>query len=73
MPALLIEDLSPELHKRLKDSAARHCRSLTKEALVLLETALKTPERPTEPPRPFKARVLLTQEIFDRAKKEGRE
>jgi plasmid stability protein len=73
MPALLIKDLPPELHERLKDSATRHRRSLTKEALVLLETALATPDRPVEPPRPFKARLPLTQELLDQAKGEGRE
>ncbi len=73
MPALLIKDLPPELHEKLKASAARHRRSLTKEALVLLEGALATPKRPVEPPRPFKARVPVTQELLDQAKDEGRE
>jgi hypothetical protein len=73
MPALLIKDLPPELHEKLKESAARHRRSLTKEALVLLEGALAAPKRSVEPPRPFKARVPVTQELLDQAKDEGRE
>jgi hypothetical protein len=31
------------------------------------------PKRPLEPPRPFKARLPLTQTLLDQAKEEGRE
>ena len=73
MPALLIKEMPPELHERLKRSAARHRRSMTKEALVLLEEALQAPGVSAEPPSPFRARFPLTQELLDRAKDEGRE
>jgi hypothetical protein len=73
MAALLIKDLPPELHQKLRESAARHRRSLTKEALVLLEDALRQPRRAAAPPQPFKGRIPLTQDLLDRAKAEGRD
>lgn len=73
MPGLLIKDLPPDLHEKLRESAARHHRSLTKEALALLEEILAKPRRETELPRAFQGRVPLTEEILDRAKSERRE
>lgn len=70
MPGLLIKDLPPELHQRLKESAARHHRSLTKEALVLLEEALARPRRDAEPPRTFQGRVPMTEDLLERARGE---
>jgi plasmid stability protein len=40
MPGLLIKDFPPELRRRLKQAAARHHRSITRQALALLEQAL---------------------------------
>lgn len=40
MPGLLIKDFPPELHQKLKEEAARNHRSMTRQALVLLEQAL---------------------------------
>ena len=45
MPGLLIKDFPPELHLKLKEDAARHHRSMTRQALALLEQALLAPER----------------------------
>ena len=45
MPGLLIKDFPPELHRKLKEEAARHHRSMTRQALALLEQALTTPAR----------------------------
>lgn len=73
MAGLLIKNLPPELHQKLKESAARHHRSLNKEALTLLEEALAKPRRARELPRPHEARIFLTQEILDKAKDSGRE
>lgn len=70
MPGLLIKDLPPELHQRLKESAARHHRSLTKEALALLEEALARPRRDVEPPRTFRGRVPMTEDLLERARRE---
>ena len=58
MPGLLIKNLPPELHRKLKESAARHHRSMTKEALYLLERGLSTETfndvHQVEPPVPIK-------------------
>ena len=43
MSGLLIKDFPPELHRKLKDEAARHHRSMTRQALALLEQALSEP------------------------------
>ncbi len=75
MPGLLIRELPEELHRKLKERAARNRRSLSKEALVILETVLSDtntfagPELPT----PHKGRFLLTDEWIDQAKREGRQ
>jgi hypothetical protein len=45
MPGLLIKDFPPELHRRLKQEAARHHRSMTRQALALLEQALAAPAK----------------------------
>jgi plasmid stability protein len=41
----LIKDFPPELHRRLKQEAARYHRSMTRQALALLEHALAAPAR----------------------------
>jgi plasmid stability protein len=45
VPDLLIKDFPPELHRRLKQEAARYQRSMTRQALALLEQALAAPAR----------------------------
>ena len=45
MSGLLIKEFPPELHRRLKQEAARHHRSMTRQALALLEQALAAPAR----------------------------
>ena len=45
MSGLLIKDFPPELHRKLKDEAARHHRSMTRQALALLEQALSSETR----------------------------
>lgn len=74
MPGLLIKDLSPEIHRRLKERAARNKRSMRKEALFILEKALLEDEAATrELPPPIQGQYLLTDEWIDAAKQEGRE
>ncbi|NOS99146.1 MAG: plasmid stabilization protein [Phycisphaerales bacterium] len=41
MASLLIRNLPDAIHVRLKQRAARHRRSLSREALVILEASLK--------------------------------
>jgi plasmid stability protein len=62
MPGLLIKDFPPELHQKLKEEAARYHRSMTRQALVLLEQALATPEKNTAAllPDPFKPQTTLS-------------
>jgi hypothetical protein len=71
MAGLLIKNLPPELHARLKDEAERHRRSMTQQALVILEEALGLRPWP-EPPAPFRGRFPLTQDWLDRARRDGR-
>ena len=47
MTGLLIKDFPPELHRRLKEEAVRYHRSMTRQALVLLEQALSAPSQNT--------------------------
>ena len=63
MPGLLLKDFPPELHRRLKEEADRHHRSMTRQALALLEQALTTPAKnaaellpdPLKPAKPVKS------------------
>lgn len=48
MPTLTIRDLPPELYGRLKDRAKRHRRSITQEALSIIEEAVLKAETPEE-------------------------
>lgn len=73
MPGLVIKDLPPELHRKLREQAARHHRSMTKEVLAVLEAALGKEERLMEAPPPFKGQFALTDEFIDEARREGRE
>jgi plasmid stability protein len=74
MPGLLIRDLPDDLHQKLKERAASNRRSLAKETLVILETALRGADvvETLEPPIPHKGRFQLTDEWIDQAKREGR-
>jgi hypothetical protein len=77
MPALVIKDFPPKLHRKLKEVSARHRRSMTQEALMMLEEALireEASKRGTrEFPPPVKGPFPLTDEFLDWAKREGRE
>ncbi|MDD5329047.1 MAG: hypothetical protein PHX38_03520 [Sulfuricella sp.] len=75
MPGLLIKDFPPELHARLKLEAARNHRSMTRQALMLLEQALRgsgAKPGPT-PPEPIDLGVSHDSEWVYRAAREGRE
>ena len=73
MAGLVIKDVPAELHRKLKEQAARHHRSMTKEVLAVLERALSEADFAKEAPPPFKGRFTLTDEFIDRARREGRE
>ena len=48
MASVTIRDLPPEVHKKLKERAARNRRSLNAELLSLLEYAAYLPGRPSD-------------------------
>lgn len=72
MPGLLIRDMPPHLYERLKIAAQRHHRSLTKEAIAILESALNPALPSEELHQPFHGHFPLTQEFLDHARREGR-
>lgn len=73
MPGLSIKCLPPELHRKLKEQAAQHHRSITKEVLALLERALGEERVSKDIPPPFEGRFPLTDKLIDQARREGRE
>jgi plasmid stability protein len=70
MPSLLISNMPPGLHRRLKEAATRHRRSLVQEAIVALERGIETEPRPLPPP--VKGTMPLTQARLTRAIRSGR-
>jgi hypothetical protein len=72
MPALLIKDVPPELHRKLKELASRNRRSMNRQALVLLEEALERESGKAELPPPLKGRIPLTRALANRARRAGR-
>jgi hypothetical protein len=71
MPALLIKDIPHEVHEWLKLEAERNRRSMTQQAIVLLEERMHR-FRPVRFPAPARTRTPLTAEFIDKAKREGR-
>jgi hypothetical protein len=50
MPAVVVRDLPPALHQRLKQEAARHHRSMNREIIAILDKELEMPARLELPP-----------------------
>jgi hypothetical protein len=71
MPALLIKDIPREVHEWLKREAERNRRSMTQQAIVVLEERMRR-FRPVRFPPPTETRTVLTAGFIDRAKREGR-
>lgn len=76
MPGLLIKDLPLALHRRLRARAAASHRSISREALVILEEALDERAGPpaleeVDALRQTGAR-LLTDDLVEKARAEGR-
>jgi plasmid stability protein len=77
MATLVIKNLPDDLHAKLKQQAEDNRRSLTKEALTLLEqgvarqSAVRTP--PLPPPLQLRGGQELTVEDIEAAIAEGRE
>jgi plasmid stability protein len=76
MPGLLIKNVPPELHRKLKERARDHRRSLSSEVLVLLETAVGGAAGPPSLEAIDRLRVQghepLTDEIIASARATGR-
>jgi len=72
MPGFVIKEMPDVLHRRLRARAARHRRSMTQEALALLEQALEAPAARAKAPPPFEGRFALTDRFLDAAKRRGR-
>lgn len=75
MTALLIKDFPPELHRKLKEDAARYHRSMTRQALALLEQALSGSARNTADllPEPLKSAKTINTDDVVSIIREGRE
>ena len=71
MPALVIKDFPAELHRRLKDDATQHHRSMTQQAIVILEQGLHQ-VRPIPAFTAYRGKFPLTNEFIDAAKRDGR-
>lgn len=74
MAALLIKDFPPELHQKLKEEAARYHRSMTRQAMALLEEALSSPARNATDflPTPIKPAKALAVDDVVAALRQGR-
>lgn len=72
MPSLILRDLPEEVHKRLRDRAQRHHRSMTKEAVSILERELIASD-PVELPPVVATSRPIPSNLIDEAIEEGRE
>lgn len=70
MASVLIKDIPEKIHNRLKVQAKEHRRSMSKEILTILESQLVAPRKKLPPL--IKANVLITDEMINTAKREGR-
>ena len=71
MPDILIKNVPNETHKKLKEMAQYHHRSMTKEALAVLEEAAAHYSAPPLP-APVKGHFPITKNWLKKAVKEGR-
>ncbi|MBN1798452.1 MAG: Arc family DNA-binding protein [Spirochaetales bacterium] len=70
MSSLLIKDFPEELHKKLKQQAKNHRRSMMQEAITILEQNLLC--APSGIADPVPGNKPLTQDILTHAIQEGR-
>jgi len=75
MSTLVIKNLPEGLHARLKEQAQRNHRSVTKEVVSLIESALEAPRQPPtlSPPLKLKSGYRPTIEDIEAAIAEGQE
>ena len=72
MPDILIKKVADDVHRRLREEAARHHRSMARHALALIEEGLGRSEELRFPP-PARTAKPLTQEIVSRGIESGRQ
>jgi len=76
MPSVLLKDLPGKLHRRLRERAARHRRSLSKEVIVILERAVEDRAGPPPLAEIDRLRVRgarpLTRDLIEGARRIGR-
>ena len=70
MSALLIKNVPEGLHEKLKEAARKHRRSMTQEAIHILETTLEP--KLSNLPEPVQGKAPLTQDLLTKGIKEGR-
>ena len=74
MATLVIKDLPAELHRRLKEEAQKAHRSMTREAIYLLEAGLKESRSVSaaqEIPAPYEGSKPLTDKLIHQWKRKG--
>lgn len=71
MAALVIKDLPIEIHRRLKTEAEQNHRSMTQQAIVILDQGLYR-ARPVPAFKAFKGKFPLTNHFINAAKREDR-
>jgi hypothetical protein len=64
MASLVIKDMPSDMHKRLQSEAKRNRRSMTQQALVLLEQGLRVPVpikfgEPVKPLKPISGEEVI--------------
>jgi len=70
VPALVIKDLPSAIHHRLKEDAVEHHRSMTQEAIAILEQGLHR-VRPIPEFKPYRGSFPISNAFIDKAKREG--
>ena len=71
MASLLIKDIPHEVHAWLKAEAERNRRSMTQQAICVLEERMRR-FQPVRFPPPMRTRTPLSAKFIDQAKREGR-
>ena len=72
MAALLIKNLPPSLHERLRARAAEHHRSMNREVIAILEKEIEATE-PGRLPPPVKGRVQVDGRWIAQAIRDARD
>lgn len=72
MASLLVKNIPMSLHKKLKELALQHHRSMNKEVVVLLEGAVEQNYEVGKFSAAFKGDFPLTEKFINDAKRKGR-